>query len=167
MVLEAPDGTVAAYGPDGQKLFESRWDEMAYAGDGLFAVCQGNKIGFADLTGQEIIPCLYELPWETYSLPFEYGLGVVRDGEWEVGVIDLTGRVVIPFAWDSASVMGEFLVAKRGEEDGVCVMNHSGTVLVTLPWDDETTTMAVTDRYLAVVQDGLLTIYDSQGEVVY
>lgn len=70
--------------------------------EGMMSVWQGDKCGFIDETGKEVIPCLYDNVWnEDFSVPpmFHEGLAAVcLNGKY--GFIDKTGQVVIPFEYD-------------------------------------------------------------------
>ena len=55
--LSAEDGTVAVYDPDGEKLFDSPWEQIAWVGEGLFAVRAKEGLGFVDLQGNVFVPC--------------------------------------------------------------------------------------------------------------
>ena len=60
VILVAPDGRYAAYGPDGERLFDVTWDKIAYGGGGMFGVEQDGLLGLVDMRGQVVVPCIYE-----------------------------------------------------------------------------------------------------------
>ncbi len=53
---------------------------------------QNYKTGYMDVTGKLVIPCQYE-----FSSDFHNGYAVVRNDDWELGLIDAKGNIVIPF----------------------------------------------------------------------
>jgi len=58
-----------------------------------------NKIGFINIQGKEMIPCIYEYDeYEEYG--FHEGLAYVRSGD-KYGYVDHTGKVVINFQYGS------------------------------------------------------------------
>ncbi len=51
---------------------------------------KGNKYGFIDSTGRQVVPCKYD-----YASSFQEGYAVVaKDGKY--GFMDKTGREIIP-----------------------------------------------------------------------
>ncbi|MCF8298533.1 MAG: WG repeat-containing protein [Saprospiraceae bacterium] len=62
--------------------------------DGLAVVMLGDKYGFIDTVGVEVIPLIYD-----YVNAFDEGLAIVNlDSSW--GIIDVNGIVKIPFEYD-------------------------------------------------------------------
>lgn len=76
------------------------------------------KLGLADEFGHEITSSLWA---EAY--PFEFGLAVVSMGD-RYGVIDKTGREVIPCQWDHVVVCEKAIIV--GNENGEQLLNHGG-----------------------------------------
>ena len=63
----------------------------------LHHIHRDGKYGFADKTGQVVIPC----QWKWIG-DFSEGLAMVQDEDDKCGYIDKTGQVVIPCQWRDA-----------------------------------------------------------------
>ena len=94
---------------DGMALYDSRMKPLTkpvytWTGginDGRIAVRRGDKYGFLDRWGREVIPCCYD----EISL-FGLGRAMVREGDL-FGIIDTAGRVILPMEYASTSNIGE------------------------------------------------------------
>lgn len=168
LLLTAPDGTTAAYGPDGTKLFDLRWNYAFHAGENLFGVLQGDLLGYVDMEGTEVIPCVYDRPYQPYEGAFVGGLAVVCDPDsGYYGCIDSAGRVILPFEWDYISLTEGFILAEQEYRDAAVILNHEGKVLLEVPDDTSDVSFGAAKGCFAVTIDGQLTIIDTQGNVVY
>lgn len=168
LLLTAPDGTTAAYGPDGTRLFDLCWDYAFYAGEGLFGVLQKNRLGYVNMQGSEVIPCVYDRPYQSYEGSFIGGLAAVSDPDsGYYGCIDSTGRVIIPFEWDQLSLTEDLIIAEQEYRDAMVILNHEGKVLLEVADDTADVSFGVAKGCFAVTIDGQLTIVDTQGNVIY
>ncbi len=129
------DGKWGLVDVNGRTIADTKYDH-------LFAPCSermlanvGDRWGFLDNDGKEIIPLIYE-----GAKPFtdaEYCFGtpcawVQKDGKW--GTTNLMGEIVIPFEYDSAEDHnGNVYVEKDGKRG---IINHKNEFLVPLG-DDE------------------------------
>lgn len=167
MLLRDPDGMTAVYGADGQMLFEKRWEELCSAGDGFYAMIEDNLVGYVNLQGEVVIPCAYDCYYFSSENFVTSGRIVVTDPvQDKKGVLDTQGNVVLPCQYDNLVLNGGFILAANDEDEPVSLMNLQGEHLVYLPQEAEVS-FAVTMGYFGVAVGGVLTIYDTQGRVVY
>jgi len=168
MVLIGPDGTHSAFDAAGQRLFDNRWDSLAYAGEGMFAVMRDGLLGYADAQGYEVIPCAYDVSYRSDEGIFIGGLVTVNDPEsYYQGCLDRTGRVILPLEWDYVFLTDSFIIAEKESGDAAVILNHEGTVLLTVPEDSSNASFGVAKDYLAVTFNDRLTIIDAKGNVIY
>ena len=81
-------------------------------------------------------------------------------------MLDTQGNVVLPCQYDNLVLNGGFIQAANDEDELVSLMNLQGEHLVYLPQEAEVS-FAVTMGYFGVAVEGVLTICDTQGRVVY
>lgn len=81
--------------------------------DGCILLSKNDRYGFMDYTGGWIAQPIY-----VDAIPFVSGLGALKtaDGRW--GMIDTSGNIVLPFAYDSISQVSSGLIAAYREENG-------------------------------------------------
>ena len=84
----------------GEKIVPCKYDYIGKCiENGLLEVQLDNKMGFVDLNGKEVISCQYKTgTWKEFT----DGYRPVKNMEGKWGVIDTTGRVVVPFKYDDA-----------------------------------------------------------------
>ena len=95
--------------PEGMALYDKRMKpltEEVYTwtgglSDGRISVKRGDKYGFLDCRGHEVIPCIYDL-----VSPFSLGRAMVQQGS-RYGIIDTMGRFVLPLEYDYTSYIGD------------------------------------------------------------
>ena len=82
--------------------------------DGLIEVQRGGKKGLLDITGKEIVPCIYGLIF----IRSKDGLIEVHRGGKE-GLLDITGKEIVPCIYDEvgACYEGYITLEKDGEEE--------------------------------------------------
>ena len=73
----------------------NKYDYLGSFHEGLAVVSLGDKYGYIDKLGQEIIPCIYD-----DADDFEFGVAVVEIGEKE-GLINKKGKLIAPCIYDS------------------------------------------------------------------
>lgn len=72
----------------------SKYDEVYTFRDGLAMVCKGDKHGFIDEQGNEVVPCIYENLNSRYDQGFHDGLAIVKCDDDCYGFIDKKGSLV-------------------------------------------------------------------------
>lgn len=102
-----------------------KYDDLSLFSEGYATVCKNGKWGYIDKTGQEVIPCKYDL-----ANPFHEGLASVQisyGSGW--GFIDTLGREVIRHR-SEIEVPGEFseglVVVKNEFNDHFFVLDKKG-----------------------------------------
>ena len=95
----------------------------AEAQDLTIMVNQKGKVGFADLSGNEVIKCKYES-----AQPFKDGIAIVSDNG-KYGIIDTRGNEVLPLKYNQITDWTKDLfLIKDGKKMGLA--NHSGKVVL-------------------------------------
>lgn len=161
--LTAADGTVAVYGPDGQKRFDSPWEKIVWVGEGLFAVRTEEGMGFADLQGSLVVPCTIHDSTNPVSA-FEDGWMITT---W--GVCSSQGGYFSPpqDPWHWIRQGGFVLMDPTREYDcDQVVFRASGELVAEVTYGGKGSICASGDYY-AVLVDDIITICDAQGNVVY
>lgn len=136
---------------DGAKFYESVYGfEHSGMVEGLAPVKKGNKWGYIDIRGREIIPFIYD-DVEIFS----EGLAPAKfNGKW--GFINKEGEVVIDFKFDSASVFkqGYGIVTKDNNKEAF--INHKGELFGEYEWIER-------DRYNLHFEQGIAYIHQPSG----
>ena len=71
-----------------------KYDELVFFDEGMFCAVKGNKHGFVNINGEEVVPCKYD-----YAEPFSEGLAKVKlNGKY--GYVNTKGVEVIPCKYD-------------------------------------------------------------------
>ncbi|MBQ5814588.1 MAG: WG repeat-containing protein, partial [Flavobacteriales bacterium] len=74
--------------------YKDKYDYVSGFFEGLAVVEKGEKKGYIDKTGREVVPCIYDDAWN-----FSEGLAYVRkDGKY--GYIDKTGKEIASYKYD-------------------------------------------------------------------
>lgn len=102
------NGIFFAGSPEGMALFNYSMKPLTgfvytwvnNLSDGRIGVKRGEKYGFIDTLGHEVIPCIYD----EIGL-FQQGRTLARVGKY-YGIIDTAGRVVLPFEYDDKTPKG-------------------------------------------------------------
>ena len=92
------------------------YEVKAYS-DGVILLEKDGKYGYMDYTGAWIAEPVYKS-----ALPFSEGLGVLTTAEGKAGVIDVSGKIVVPFEYSFIS----------GCSDGIMTAYKEGTGWVLL-----------------------------------
>lgn len=150
------------YSLEGLAKAAVNYDAVGDFHDGLAQVSKGEKIGFIDKMGNEVIPCIYDFMEET-DCSFHEGLAFVRQGD-NCYFINKEGKKAFDFKYDAANHFSEGLAIVW--KDGKCgYIDKKGNEVI-----------ALTDKYfgndfsegLAAVmsKDGKLGFIDMKGNVV-
>ena len=138
------------------------YDAVGDFHDGLAMVTKGDKYGFSDKMGNEVIPCIYDFMEET-DCSFHEGLAFVHQGD-NYYFIDKEGKKAFDFKYDAANDFSEGLAVVW--KDGKCgYIDKKGNEVI-----------ALTDKYFgddfseglaaAMSKDGKLGFIDMKGNVV-
>lgn len=88
------------------------WPDGGISKEGIFAVTDGNRIGYMDVTGNWIVSCQYSI-----GRMFQNGYAVVWDSNYNQGIIDTKGQTIIPFGtfYNLSNASNTDLVWNTGE----------------------------------------------------
>ncbi|HEY9115116.1 MAG TPA: WG repeat-containing protein [Bacteroidales bacterium] len=112
-------------------LTQNKYNEIYPFSEGIAAVLsKGNKVGFIDSNGNEIIPCKYDYN-ELDKYRFSEGRAFVRSGD-SYGYIDITGKTVIDFQYSKAFHFQDGFALVRDKNKAYCLIEPDGKVIVTL-----------------------------------
>jgi hypothetical protein len=110
----------------GKFALRSQFDPAQPFSDGLTPISMPQlkgRQGFIDKTGAVVL----RLPFEWYAGPFWQGLAIARDNRYRFGVIDKTGKFVVPPQF--VSLKGDMdIYAKPTFPDGLELMSLNGTL---------------------------------------
>lgn len=99
----------------------NKYEDIGIPSEGLISVWQNNKVGYIDIHGNQVIPCIYDRGWGFFE-----GLAVVAIGS-KHGFIDKEENLIIPYLYNDADNFHEGLapvsldhkwgfINKQGEE---------------------------------------------------
>lgn len=93
-----------------------------HAQDLKINVNEKGKVGFTDSQGNEVIKCQYD-----GAYPFENGYAIVSKSD-KYGIIDATGKVVLPLKYDNISKWNDLYLIKNGKNLGLA--STSGEIVL-------------------------------------
>lgn len=132
MVREERNGSWIVIDRTGNKI-ATLPQKGSYAGEGYFKISSNEsgrtRYGFANSTGQEIVPCKYAKVGN-----FSGGVATVSDFENKVGFVDTNGTLIVPCQYkrvEYSNVTGIFAV--QDENSKWSVMKASDTATPTTP----------------------------------
>lgn len=185
-MVKKEDGVYYALDIAGKTLtYSGEWDWLDSFGDGLALVEKNGKWGYINTSGELAISC----EWDVAS-SFSEGLARVQKDD-KCGYINTSGEVVIPLEWAVANnfIDGLALVEKDGKYGYI---SATGEAVIPLEWDDAydfgnglayvekdgkygyVTTSGKyfefadsCDGYIAGINDGYLTVYDPNGNIIF
>lgn len=113
----------------GNKLFKKeRYNGAHNFSLSRASVLHGNKWGYIDETGKEVIPCIYNKAYDFQ----ENGLALVcRDDKW--GYININGEEVIPLKYKDAESFSEGLALVTNQDDEKYFININNEIQETFP----------------------------------
>jgi hypothetical protein len=124
------NGKMGFIDKNGVEVITLKYDNAWPFEEGMAPVLLSGKVGYIDKTGKEVIPPLYD-----GATPFSEGMGVVqigkKDGEnTTFGVVDKTGKFVIPMKKYTSNLLGAFHDGLARVSDGF--INTSGAQVIHL-----------------------------------
>lgn len=134
-----------------------RYNKMEYLKEGLAKVqaIDNTKYGFIDVSGKEVIPCVYDDSGE-----FCEGLAWAKKGG-KYGFIDKSGNVVIPCKYDWAISFSEGLAPVK--LDGKCgFIDKSGKEIIPFMYDEA---KRFNEGLAAVKKNGKWGLVDKTGKL--
>ena len=126
LAAENEQKKIAFFKEDGTALSGYVYDEASDFKDGMALVKRGGKYGYLRADGREIAPAYKE------ARPFAGGAAPVKNGKW--GVIDTSGKMVVPFQYDNAGPFfsGGLLAVEKDNRWGF--IDAGGREVVPLVW---------------------------------
>ncbi len=149
------------YSLEGLAKAAVNYDYVGDFQDGMAIVNKGEKIGFIDKMGNEVIPCIYDYS-EYADYFFREGLAFVRQGD-KCFFIDKEGKKPFDFKYDSANNFSEGLAVVW--KDGKCgYIDTKGNEIIALT--DKQFYSDFSDGLAAVSKDGKFGFIDKTGKLV-
>lgn len=154
-------GNQNKYSLEGLAKAVVNYDYVGDFQDGMAIVNKGEKIGFIDKMGNEVIPCIYDF-LEDADCSFREGLAFVRQGD-KCFFIDKEGKKPFDFKYDSANNFSEGLAVVW--KDGKCgYIDTKGNEVIALT--DKQYYSDLSDGLAAVSKDGKFGFIDKTGKLV-
>lgn len=116
------------------------------------------KYGFEDAAGNEVIPPIYN-----YAHIYNDGYVIeVQNENWKKGVIDKTGKLIIPFIYDDVQLISAdlILISLNGKKS---LLSSYGETILPLIYDN---IFAFTPDYILVSLNGKIGFVNSLGEEI-
>ena len=149
------------YSLEGLAKAAVNYDYVGDFQDGMAIVNKGEKIGFIDKMGNEVIPCIYDF-MEDADCSFREGLAFVRQGD-KYFFIDKEGKKPFGFKYGSANNFSEGLAVVW--KDGKCgYIDTKGNEVIALT--DKQFYSDFSDGLAAVSKDGKFGFIDKTGKLV-
>lgn len=149
------------YSLEGLAKAAVNYDYVGDFQDGMAIVNKGEKIGFIDKMGNEVIPCIYDF-MEDADCSFREGLAFVRQGD-KYFFIDKEGKKPFDFKYGSANNFSEGLAVVW--KDGKCgYIDTKGNEVIALT--DKQFYSDFSDGLAAVSKDGKYGFIDKTGKLV-
>jgi DNA polymerase-3 subunit epsilon len=99
---------------------------------GLARIYKNKKYGFVDIKGNEVVHPNYDFAFSPKEGMIAVNIGGPWDGDW--GFIDLNGKIIIPFQFETVSSFSEGLAAVCYK--GKCgFINKKGKIIIDLKYD--------------------------------
>lgn len=161
---------------DGNVVVPGEYDIIQNYSEGMAAVCKGNRWGYVDSYGNNIIPCLYHSRlfydngvmdgWGEYGAPdeandFHEGLVMImKNGK--AGFLDKQGKVAIPFLYERAKDFAEgFAAVKKAGKWGF--INKEGKNVIPCQYDK---VASFREGLVAVVKNGKSGYINTKGKEI-
>ena len=148
--LEGLAKVVSNFDVDDDRIGDDR-EGWAFFNEGLALVCKGEKYGYIDKMGNEVIPCIYDWTVNGHR-NFHEGLVLVgTDKDKKVFFINTEGKEVFSERYDIANDFHEGLALVRDEEGHVKYIDKKGNE-----------TIVFTDKYYpgADFSEGLAAVWE-------
>ena len=161
---------------DGNVVVPGEYDIIQNYSEGMAAVCKGNRWGYVDSYGNNIIPCIYQSRlfydngvmdgWGEYGAPdeandFHEGLVMImKNGK--AGFLDKQGKVAIPFLYERAKDFSEgFAAVKKAGKWGF--INKEGKNVIPCQYDK---VASFREGLVAVVKNGKSGYINTKGKEI-
>lgn len=150
------------YSLEGLAKAAVNYDAVGDFHDGLAMVTKGEKYGFIDKMGNEVVPCIYDFMEET-DCSFHEGLAFVHQGD-NYYFIDKEGKKAFDFKYDGIPTsFSEGLAAVW--KDGKCgYIDKEGNEVI--PLSDKYSGEKFSDGMLAVFKDEKYGFVNTKGELL-
>lgn len=134
----------------------------------LIFVMKDSLLGFMNRQLEWVIPPKYDgTVWydvEEVDDYFEYGMIVLKDMNGKEGVVDSTGREILPCQYDRVRIAGPdlFIIEKRNEKV-VGAVNHHGDTVIPFVYN---LLYAYNDHYLEAERQDLYGVLSATGQEI-
>lgn len=133
----------------------------------LIMVMKDEKAGFMNRQLKWVIPPKYNgefwTVFEGYDY-FEYGLTVAADADWNYGVVDSTGREIVPCRYKEVNIVGpDFFVV---EDDHYGAINRNGDTVIPFVYKSLCPLYASDGRYFVVKNQDKYGVISNTGQEI-
>ena len=133
----------------------------------LIMVIKGEKAGFMNRQLEWVIPPKYNFEfWAEmeYADFFEYGLIVAADADWNYGVVDSTGREIVPCRYKWVNIVGPDLFVV--EDDHYGAINRNGDTVIPFVYKYIFSLYSSDYRYLIVGNQDKYGVISNSGKEI-
>ncbi len=149
----------------GKLVIEPVYDRAQSFGGGLARVEKDGERFFIDKTGTRVLD--YDPAWGRMGR-FENGYALVNDGEGLYGVIDETGKYIVPCEWEWVDTSFNWYDFIRVEKEGkVGFLNTKGESVTGEMYEKDSVSYTCDREHLFLLRDGELSIWRSDGRKIY
>lgn len=141
-------------------VVEGKYDELKKAGEGFFKFKSGEKWGFLNSNGEEIIPALYD----------NIETGFINGNIWvikneRVGQIDSTGKTKIDFIYQDAKFITNQGLTVVKKDDKFGILDSVGNILVPVEYTYIEKYILKNQKLIYFKKDGKYGYFNLDGKV--
>ena len=133
----------------------------------LMMVIKGEKAGFMNRQLKWVIPPKYNGEFWTVFEGYDYfedGLTVAADADWNYGVVDSTGREIVPCRYKEVNIVGpDFFVV---EDDHYGAINRNGDTVIPFVYKSLRPLYASDGRYFEVKNQDKYGVISNTGQEI-
>lgn len=118
LLIFEKDGLLGLISNKGLEITKPEYQTIGRMIENRILVSKNNKLGYLNEKGSEVIPCIFE-PFSNYqNLSNFKGLYAKVKQKGKFGIIDLTGKVIIPFVYQNLGEVASVIAFTKGKKWG-------------------------------------------------